>query len=198
MATCKAPSIHTFLPPQAQTNTWSVSGLPTGIHVLNITATGTQNAASGGAWIWVDGFRVSGSTTPQPLTFSSGGVVSAASFMPAPNSQVSSGQIISLFGQNFTASAGVSATSVPLPTTLAPESVSVTACGVTLPLYGVFPGQINAQLPLACGNFRHGNGPPSHRLAKRPRSLSNLTQASPGNFHCERKRHRRWCNPSRE
>jgi hypothetical protein len=123
-----------------------VSGLASGIHVLNISATGTQDAASGGAWIWLNAFQVSGSVTPQPLAFSAGGVVSAASFVPAPNNQVSPGRIISLFGQNFTASASVTATSVPLPTQLVPENVSETTCGAALPFYNVSPGQINAQL----------------------------------------------------
>ena len=129
----------------------------------------------------MNAFQVSGSVTPQPLTFSSGGVVSAATFMPAPNNQVSPGQIVSLFGQNFTASAGISATTVPLPTTLAPENVSVTACGVTVPLYGVFPGQINAQLPLACGTSGTATATITSSGQTATQSF-NLTQASPGIF----------------
>lgn len=175
-------TVDTYLSPsQAQAPTWSISGLSSGVHVLNITATGTQDSASGGAWIWLDGFQVSGSTTAQPLTFSSGGVVSAASFTPAPNNQVSPGQIISLFGQNFTASVSVSATSVPLPTTLAPENVSATACGVTIPLYSVSPGQINAQLPLACGT----SGTATATISSSGQTATqtfNLAPASPGIF----------------
>jgi uncharacterized protein (TIGR03437 family) len=144
-------TVDTYLnPSQAQTPTWSVSGLTPGNHVLDIVATGTQDAASGGAWIWVDAFQVSGSVTPGPPSISAGGIVSAASFMPAPNNQVARGQIVSIFGQNFTASAGVSATSLPLPTQLAPENVAVTACGRAFPLYSVAPGQLNAQLPFEC------------------------------------------------
>lgn len=143
--------MDTYLnPSRAQTPTWSVSGLKPGNHVLDIVATGTNDAASGGAWIWVDAFQVSGSVTAAPLTISAGGVVSAATFLAAPNNQVAPGQIVSVFGQNFTASAGVSATALPLPTQLAPENVTVTACGHAFPLYGVSPGQINAQLPLEC------------------------------------------------
>jgi uncharacterized protein (TIGR03437 family) len=175
-------TVDTYLSPsQAQTPTWSVNGLSPGIHVLNITATGTEDAVSGGAWVWVNAFQVSGSVTPQPLTFSSGGVVSAASFMPTPGNQVTAGQIVSLFGQNFTASAGVSATSVPLPTTLAPENVSVTACGVAVPLYSVSPGQINAQLPVACGNSGTANATITSSGQTATQSFT-LAQASPGIF----------------
>jgi uncharacterized protein (TIGR03437 family) len=175
-------TVDTYLSPsQAQTPTWSVSGLSPGVHVLNISATGTQNTASGGAWVWVDALQVSGSVTPQPLTFSSGGVVSAATFMPAPDNQVSPGQIISLFGQNFTASAGVSAASVPLPTTLAPENVSVTACGAKLPLYSVSPGQINAQLPLECAAAGTATATITSSGQTATQSFA-LAQASPGIF----------------
>lgn len=175
-------TVDTYLSPsQAQTPTWSISGLSPGVHVLNITATGTQDSASGGAWIWVNALQVSGSLTAQPLTFSSGGIVSAASFMPAPNNQVSPGQIISLFGQNFTASTGVSATAEPLPTALAPENVSATACGVAVPLYSISPGQINAQLPLACGTSGTATATITSSGQTATQSF-NLIQASPGIF----------------
>jgi uncharacterized protein (TIGR03437 family) len=137
-------------PSQAQTATWTVSGLTPGDHVLGIVATGTNDSASGGAWVWVNGFEVSGSVPATLPSISSGGVVSAASFMPAPNNQVAPGQIVSIFGKSFTASAGVSAAAVPLPTQLAPEAVTVIACGRAFPLYSVSPAQINAQLPLEC------------------------------------------------
>lgn len=144
-------TVDTYVTPsQIQTPVWSASGLAPGTHVLGIVATGTHSAASGGSWVWVDAFQVSGSVTTGPLTFNAGGVVNAASFMPAPGNQVSPGQIVAIFGQNFTASSGVGATTVPLPTHLAPENVTVTACGLALPLYSISPGQINAQLPLEC------------------------------------------------
>jgi hypothetical protein len=37
---------------------WSASGLSAGVHTLRIEVTGTQNAASGGAWVWIDAFDV--------------------------------------------------------------------------------------------------------------------------------------------
>ena len=144
-------TVDTYLSPsQAQTSTWSVNGLPPGQHVLDIVATGTDDGVSGGSWIWVDAFQVSGSVTAAPPSISAGGVVNAASFTAAPNNQVAPGQIVSVFGQNFTASAGAIATALPLPTELAPENVSITACGRAFPLYSVSQGQINAQLPLEC------------------------------------------------
>ncbi len=136
-------------PAEAQTVSWSASGLSAGTHTLSIIATGTQNPASGGAWIWVDGFQVSGSVTGGQPQINSGGIVSSASFMPAPNNQVSPGQIISIFGQNLSP-ATASATAVPLPTQLGTGNTSVTACGHAIPLYGVYGNQINAQLPIDC------------------------------------------------
>jgi len=43
-------------PQQAQAVLYSISGLANGSHTLTIEATGTRNAASAGAWIWVDAF----------------------------------------------------------------------------------------------------------------------------------------------
>ena len=114
-------TVDTYLnPAQAQTPSWSVSGLTPGDHILGIVATGTNDEASGGAWVWVNGFEVSGSVTATPPSISAGGLVSAASFMPSPNNQVAPGPTRSIFGKSFTASAGVSATMVPLPAQLAP------------------------------------------------------------------------------
>lgn len=133
-----------------QTTTWSVSGLAAGAHTLQIVAEGKQNTSSGGAWVWVDGFSVSGSSTQGAPTISAGGFVSAASFAAAPNNQIAAGQIVSIFGQNFTAASSANASTIPLPTQLGPQNTSVTACGKSLPLYSVFPNQINAQIPLEC------------------------------------------------
>ena len=144
-------TVDTYLnPSQAQTSTWSMSGLSPGQHVLDIVATGTNDGVSGGSWVWVDALQVSGSVTSAPPAISAGGIVNAATYTAAPNNQVAPGQIVSVFGQNFTASAGAIATALPLPTQLAPENVSLTGCGRAFPLYSVSPGQINAQLPLEC------------------------------------------------
>jgi hypothetical protein len=47
----------------AQTVAYSVSGLSNASHTLTVAATGTKDAASGGAWIWVDAFDVTVTTT---------------------------------------------------------------------------------------------------------------------------------------
>jgi uncharacterized protein (TIGR03437 family) len=98
----------------------------------------------------VDAFQVSGSAATGPPAISAGGIVSAASFMAAPNNQVAPGQIVSIFGQNFLGGGSANANKMPLPTQLGPQNTTVTACGHALPLYSVFPGQINAQIPLEC------------------------------------------------
>jgi uncharacterized protein (TIGR03437 family) len=73
-------------------------------------------------------------------TISSGGIVNGASF----TASVSPGSIISIFGTNLAPSTAV-ANGAPLLTSL--SGVSVEVNGVTVPLYAVTSGQINAQLP---------------------------------------------------
>jgi len=144
-------TVDTYLTPfAAQTATYTVNGLSPGTHTITITATGTHSAASGASWIWIDGFQVSGNGTPGPPAISAGGVVNSASFVAAPDNQVAPGQIVAIFGQNFTASGSANATSLPLPTQLGSGNTTLTACGVALPLYIVSAGQINAQIPFEC------------------------------------------------
>jgi uncharacterized protein (TIGR03437 family) len=88
-----------------------------------------------------------------PPSVSSGGVVNAASFNPAPSNQVAQGQLVSIFGSNFTTGGPYFAGAVPLPRVLGPGNTSVSACGVNLPLIYVSTNQINAQLPFECTNF---------------------------------------------
>jgi uncharacterized protein (TIGR03437 family) len=128
---------------------YSIAGLPMGTHTLSIGVTDTHSAASADSWIWVDAFNVAGPTGAAP-TISAGGVVSAASFSAAPNNQIAPGEIISLFGSNFLASGTAVAGSLPLPTLLGSSAASVTACGRNIPLFSLFPGQINAQVPWEC------------------------------------------------
>ncbi|MBI2566983.1 MAG: PKD domain-containing protein [Candidatus Schekmanbacteria bacterium] len=42
----------------AQATIYSVSGLPAGTHTFTVEASGRRNKKSGGAWIWVDAFKV--------------------------------------------------------------------------------------------------------------------------------------------
>jgi uncharacterized protein (TIGR03437 family) len=137
-------------PSKTQTPIYSLTGLAPGTHILGIVATGTHSAGSGGSWVWVDAFQVSGNVTAGPPAIGAGGVVSAASFTAAPNNQVAPGQIVSIFGKNFLAAGSANANVTPLPTQLGPQNTTLTACGHAFPLYSVFPGQINAQIPLEC------------------------------------------------
>lgn len=74
---------------------------------------------------------------------SPGGVVNAASFLPAPV-PIAPGTLISVFGISFSSSL-VQASQLPLPTQMAGTSVLVN--GRRMPLVFVSPNQINAQLP---------------------------------------------------
>jgi uncharacterized protein (TIGR03437 family) len=146
-------TVDTYLTPsQAQTTAYSLTGLAPGTHVLSIVATGTHSAASAGSWVWVDAFQITGSVAAGLPAINAGGIVSAASLMPAPNSQVAPGQIVSIFGQNFlgAGSANAKADVTPLPEQLGPQNTTVTACGRAFPLYSVSPSQINAQVPFEC------------------------------------------------
>ncbi len=110
-----------------------------------------------------------------------GGVVSAASFVPAPNNQVAQGQLISIFGSNLTDSGGpYGATQVPLPTQLGPTTVKVGI--VALPLVFVSASQINAQLPFEAP--QSGTQPLTvtvGNLSSAPENVS-LAVAAPGIF----------------
>jgi len=53
--------IDTFSSPaEARTAAFTIGNLLAGIHTLTIEVTGKRNPASGGSWIWVDAFDVSG------------------------------------------------------------------------------------------------------------------------------------------
>jgi len=79
-----------------------------------------------------------------PPKVSAGGVVSGASFQPAPDNQLAPGQLISIFGTGLAVGSPVSASTIPLPTELGATRVRL---GVQdLPLLYVSPSQINAQM----------------------------------------------------
>ena len=128
---------------------YGIAGLAMGTHTLSIQVTGTHSASSSDSWIWVDAFDVVGAAGVAPAV-SAGGVVSAASFSPAPNNQIAPGQIISVFGSNFLAAGRADSSSFPLATQLGSSNATVTVCSRNVPLFSVFPGQINAQVPWEC------------------------------------------------
>jgi len=54
-----ASTVDTYAAPsQAQTVLYTATGLAQGVHTLAVEVLGTRNAASGGAWVWVDAFDV--------------------------------------------------------------------------------------------------------------------------------------------
>jgi uncharacterized protein (TIGR03437 family) len=112
----------------------------------------------------------------------SAGIVSAASFQAAPNNQVARGQLISIFGTNLLASGErADATSLPLPRSLAGTSVQVN--GSDIPLINVFPGQINAQLPVELSDT--GNASLTVTVqgqTSSPAAAVTLAQTAPGIF----------------
>ncbi|MBI2822811.1 MAG: hypothetical protein HYX74_11370 [Acidobacteria bacterium] len=57
-------TVDTFSSPaRSQTVLFSATSLPAGNHTLVVQATGKRNSLSGGAWIWVDAFDASGSSS---------------------------------------------------------------------------------------------------------------------------------------
>jgi uncharacterized protein (TIGR03437 family) len=75
-----------------------------------------------------------------PLTLTITGVADGASF----SHSYAPGEVLSIFGTGL-AAATQSASSVPLPTSLA--GTTVTIDGVTAPLYAASAGQLNVQIP---------------------------------------------------
>ncbi len=130
---------------------WTAPAAGSGNVVFSVAA----NAANGdgdltGDRIYTFETTLSPAASSPPPTIGSGGVVNAASFVSAPNNQVAQGQLISIFGSNFTTGGPYGASTVPLPTTLGPTNTSVSACGKAVPLIFVAATQINAQLPVEC------------------------------------------------
>ncbi|SRR5579871_1331 len=164
---------------QAQSPAYTVTGLAAGPHTLKISVTGTQNPNSGGAWVWINGFTIIGGIAGPP-SVNAGGVVNAASYVAAPNNQVAPGQIVSIFGSNFMASGSASASMLPLPVSLG--NVSVSACGENIPLFAVYPNQINAQVPTTCAASGSQQLTVTAAGQTSAAQTMNLSAASPGIF----------------
>ncbi len=84
-----------------------------------------------------------------------GGVVNAASFMPAgvPGSMIARGSMFNVFGSDMAPAGLIEAAGFPLPTELAGVSIEVEVDGVTSDCYLIFttPGQLAAILPSDAG-----------------------------------------------
>jgi hypothetical protein len=61
-------TVDTYAPmDETHTLLFAADGLGAGTHAIRLEVTGTRNASSGGAWIWLDAFDVvNGSSTPTP------------------------------------------------------------------------------------------------------------------------------------
>ena len=108
---------------------------------------------------------------------SPGGVVNAASFLPAPV-PIAPGALISVFGISFS-SGLMQASQLPLPTQMGGTSVSVN--GRRMPLVFVSPNQINAQLPY---DVREGEAKISVTSSEgaSAEETINIAAAAPGIF----------------
>ncbi len=122
------------------------------------------------ALLWLAG-DLPGDATPRSAlpSVSSGGVVNAASFAPAPQNFVAPGSLVSIFGSQLTSGSSLAAATLPLPVKLAGASVLVN--GSPIPLLYVSPGQINAQLPFDL--------PPGEPATLQVSSATSLSRAEP-------------------
>ena len=105
---------------------------------------------------------------PEPTkpSVAEGGAVNAASLAPLGSMEhaVAPGSVVAIFGSHFTDGEHFMADSVPLPFSLG--GVSVTFNGLPAALYGIWPDQINAQVPWALidSTSRQAlGGPPANR-----------------------------------
>jgi uncharacterized protein (TIGR03437 family) len=124
--------------------------------------------------------KVSFQTTLTVPQISQGGVANAASY----STVLAPGELFSIFGTNL-ASTTASATSVPLPMTLAGTSVTVN--GKAAPLVFVSPTQINAQIPYEVTEFDPAFPRPavvvtSGGVASLAANSATMGQSAPGIF----------------
>jgi len=113
-------------------------------------------------------------STPAP-TVPSNGVVDGAGF----SAKISGGGIGSIFGSNLAAST-LSASALPLPTTLG--TTSVTMNGIAAPLFFVSSGQINFQVPSALLSSATASLTVTTSGGTSPPITVTLSSASPGIF----------------
>lgn len=136
------PLVDTYQSPaKAQSPAYAITGLPSSTHSLTIEVTGTKSALSGGSWIWIDSFDVSGNGVGTAVYL--GGVVNAASY--ASGAPVAPGSIASVFG-GFLLVPTTAADVLPLPTNLSGVSLQFEG-GPAAPLFFASRGQLNVQIP---------------------------------------------------
>jgi len=126
----------------------SVTADPTGLSPNTYTGTVTIASNAANASITVPVQLIVEAQAP-PLTFA-GGVVNNGTF--GGGEQIAQGDIVAVFGDQFTYGDPQGASSLPLGTTLGSTQVLVN--NQPVPLYYVSPGQINFEVPIdaATGN----------------------------------------------
>ncbi len=133
------------------TLTWTAPTGSPGVVIFNAVGNAANgDGTSNGDRIYSAQVSVSPATAAPMPAVNAGGVVSAASFLAAPNNQVAEGQLISIFGANLSDRADpYFASQLPLPVTLG--STTVNLAGQPIPLIFVSRTQINAQVPYGVG-----------------------------------------------
>lgn len=107
----------------------------------NLTFSFTNAASTGVSMLEANSTFIRSGTAHSAFTNPDGAIGNVASYIA---DSTPAGSVFVLFGQNL-ASKAVSATNVPLPSTLL--NTSVTVNGEAAPLFYVDPGQIDAQIP---------------------------------------------------
>ena len=140
--TAAATSSGTWLSAATVTGGFTVTADPTGLapNVYTGTVTVASNAANASVVIPVQ-LTVEQSTPPVAYA---GGVVNNGTF--ASGEALAQGDIVAVFGDQFTYGDPAQAGSLPLQNTLG--TVQVLVNGSAAPLYYVSPGQINFEIPI--------------------------------------------------
>jgi uncharacterized protein (TIGR03437 family) len=150
--TATAASSGTWLTASTVSGGISVTANPSGLSPNTYTGTVTvaSNAVDNSIVIPVQLVIVA----QGPPQASAGGVVNNGTF--AGGDPLAPGDIAAVFGSQFTFDAPMSASSLPLQTTL--DNVQVLVNGEAAPVYYVSEGQINFEVPIDASTANNGNG----------------------------------------
>ncbi len=140
--TAAAASSGTWLSAATVTGGFTVTADPTGLapNIYTGTVTVASNAANSSVVIPV---QLTVEQPTPPVAFA-GGVVNNGTF--GSGESLAQGDIVAVFGDQFTYGDPAAASTLPLGTTLG--NVQVLVNGKAAPLYYVSPGQINFEIPI--------------------------------------------------
>jgi hypothetical protein len=117
-------TVDTYTSAQAtQAALYMLTGLPSGSHTLSIRVLGTRNAASGGAWVWVDAFDVTSAGAPAPTSAPTAAPTSTPTPTPSPTATPSPTMTVT---PRPTATASPTPTATPRPTATATAAPTAT------------------------------------------------------------------------